>query len=67
MGVYAEKEILEWFFKEYAETTGKKPDMGKSCIRFKENDDIPYELIGELSEKMTVRDWIALYEKNLKR
>jgi hypothetical protein len=41
--------------------------MGKSCVRFKKPEDIPLDLIGELVSKMTPQDWIALYEKNLKR
>ena len=41
--------------------------MGKSCIRFKIFNEIPYELIGILSTKMTVKDWIDIYEKNIKR
>ncbi len=41
--------------------------MGKSCIRFKKMDDIPYDLLGELFEKMTPDEWIELYEKNVKR
>ncbi|MEN9639667.1 MAG: hypothetical protein RLZZ262_1536, partial [Bacteroidota bacterium] len=45
----------------------QKLDMGKSCIRFKKPEDIPYKLIGDLMKKMTVKDWITLYEKNLKK
>jgi hypothetical protein len=41
--------------------------MGKGCIRFKNPDDIPYKLIGELVKKVSVKDWIDCYEKNLKR
>ena len=41
--------------------------MGKSCLRFKKMDDIPYKLIGELSKKMTTQDWISIYEKAIKR
>jgi hypothetical protein len=42
-------------------------DMGKSCIRFKKADQIPYLLIAELMQKMTADDWIQLYEANIKR
>jgi len=42
-------------------------DMGKSCLRFKKSEEIPYELIGQLAGKMTVEEWIENYEKNLKR
>jgi hypothetical protein len=41
--------------------------MGKSCVRFKKPDDIPYQLIGELMRKMSAKDWINIYEKNLKK
>ena len=67
MGVYADKNLLDWFVKEYAKSTTAKLDMGKSCIRFKKMETIPYKLIGELSGKMTVADWINKYEENLKR
>ena len=66
MGVYADKELLDWFTKEYAKQVKGKLDMGKSCIRFKKMDQIPYKLIGELASKMTPKDWIEIYEKNLR-
>ncbi len=67
MGIYANPELLKWFVDEYPKHCKTKLDMGKSCIRFKKMDQIPYKLIGELMSKMTVKDWINLYEKNLKR
>lgn len=67
MGIYANPELLEWFVNEYPNHCKTKLDMGKSCVRFKKIDQIPYKLIGELMAKMTVNDWITLYEKNLKR
>jgi len=42
-------------------------NMGKSCIRFKKLDDIPYKLIGELMKKMSVKRWITTYETNFKK
>ena len=66
-GIYADKKILDWFVKQYPKHTKSKLDMGKSCIRFKKLDDVPYELIGELCTKITVDNWIATYEKNVKR
>ena len=66
MGLYADKELLDWFTSEYALSVKTKLDMGKSCIRFKKMNDIPYELIGQLVAKMSVQDWISLYEKKLK-
>lgn len=67
MGIYANEELMKWFVNEYPKHCSRKLDMGKSCIRFKKLDEIPYELIGELTTKMTSEDWITLYEKNLKR
>lgn len=67
MGIYASKELSEWFTKAYAEKVKGKLDMGKSCIRFKKPEAIPFDLIGELATKMTVEEWINLYEKNLKK
>lgn len=67
MGIYANPELLQWFTDEYAKTGLGKPDMGKSCIRFKKMDKIPYALIGELCSKITVDQWIAMYEKALVR
>lgn len=67
MGIYAKKELLDWFVAEYPKHCKYKLDMGKSCIRFKKVDAIPYELLGELVTKMTPQEWIELYETNLKR
>ncbi|HLP18677.1 MAG TPA: DUF1801 domain-containing protein [Chitinophagales bacterium] len=66
MGIYADPKLLNWFTDEYAKAVTNKLDMGKSCIRFKKPDQIPFKLIGELAAKMSPEDWIALYEKNLK-
>lgn len=62
MGIYAVPSLLEWFVEQYAKTNTQKLDMGKSCIRFKKAEHIPYELIGELVKKMTVENWIEVYE-----
>jgi len=66
MGIYANPDIKDWFVDEYADRCKYKLDMGKSCIRLKKMEDIPYTLIGELMAKMTPTDWINLYEKNIK-
>jgi hypothetical protein len=63
MGVYSDKKLLDWFTKAYADLGIGKLDMGKSCIRFKNPDKIPFALIGELAGKMSVDEWIAAYEK----
>lgn len=67
MGVYAVPELHDWFIAEYPKHCKSKLDMGKSCIRFKKMEDIPYDLIAELAKKMTVQDWISCYEKNYKK
>ena len=67
MGLYADSKLLDWFISEYPKYCKLKLDMGKSCIRFKNTSEIPYELIGILSSKMTVKDWIDIYEKNIKK
>ena len=67
MGLYADSKLLDWFISEYPKYCKSKLDMGKSCIRFKKFNEIPYELIGILSTKMTEKDWIDIYEQNIKR
>jgi len=67
MGIYADQNILDWFVNEYPKFCKLKLDMGKSCIRFKKPDQIPFELIGKLMGKITVKDFIAVYESSLKK
>jgi hypothetical protein len=67
MGIYAKPELLEWFVSEYPKHCNQKLDMGKSCIRFKKFNEIPYELIGELMKKMDVKEWINIYETQMKK
>ncbi|HEY9487362.1 MAG TPA: DUF1801 domain-containing protein [Chryseosolibacter sp.] len=67
MGVYADGNLMTWFKSEYASHSQTKLDMGKSCIRFKNPDKIPYDLIGELSSKVSVDEWIEKYEKVLRK
>jgi hypothetical protein len=66
MGVYSSPELLKWFTEEYPKHSSTKLDMGKSCIRFKKIDQIPYKLIGELVSKITVENWIRIYEREIK-
>jgi len=65
MGIYADKELMKWFIKEYPKHSKHKLDIGKSCIRFKKLNEIPFSLIGELCSKMSVKEWIAIYEKEI--
>jgi hypothetical protein len=66
MGVYADPELLQWFVSEYPKHSKQKLDMGKSCIRFKKMEEIPYKLIGELMKKISVKEWINKYESFIK-
>jgi hypothetical protein len=66
MGIYSEPQLLEWFIKENPKHNDARLDMGKSCIRFKKPEKIPFKLFGELMSKMTVKDWISRYESVLK-
>ena len=63
MGIYSDPELLNWFVTEYPKHSNQKLDMGKSCIRFKKLNEIPYQLIGELMKKMSVKEWIEMYEE----
>ena len=67
MGIYADPKLLKWFRGEFPKHSKKKLDMGKSCVRFKKPEDIPFKLIGELASRMTPEQWIETYEKVLKR
>jgi Domain of unknown function (DU1801) len=67
MGVYANPQLLKWLTEAHAKASTKKLDMGKSCMRYKKPEDIPYKLIGELAGKITPEQWIALYEKAFKK
>ncbi len=66
-GIYAVPEIHDWFVTEYPKYSKRKLDMGKSCVRFKNIDEIPFELIGQLCTKMSVDEWITIYETNIKK
>lgn len=67
MGIYSDEKLLNWFVEEFPKHSKAKLDMGKSCIRFKKMDQIPYDLIGELLTKMTVNQWIERYDSILAR
>jgi len=67
MGIYANKNLESWFVSEYPKHVKTKLDMGKSCIRFKKMEDIPFDFIGELAAKVSVEDWISNYEKAFRK
>ncbi|AUC75067.1 DUF1801 domain-containing protein [Olleya sp. Bg11-27] len=64
-GLYPKEELYDWFVSEYPKHCKYKLDMGKSCIRFKKTDDIPYVLIAQLLGKMSIKEWITIYESTL--
>lgn len=65
MGIYMDENLLNWFVTEFPKYSNKKLDMGKSCMRFKKPEDIPFQLIGELAQKITPEKWIEQYENAL--
>lgn len=67
MGIYAMPDLLKWFKTEWPKHTKAKLDIGKSCIRFKKAEDIPLKLIGNLVKKISMKNWVETYEKNLKK
>jgi uncharacterized protein YdhG (YjbR/CyaY superfamily) len=66
-GIYAKPQLHDWFVSEFPKHSKRKLDMGKSCIRFKKVEDIPFDLIAELCTKLTVKEWIAIYESVIKK
>jgi uncharacterized protein YdhG (YjbR/CyaY superfamily) len=66
MSVYANPVLSQWFTEKYQKISESKLDMGKSCIRFKKPERIPFELVGELMKKVTVDEWIRVYETTIK-
>ena len=67
MSLYANKDLHKWFEEEYAKRVTTKLDMGKSCIRFKNKRNIPYDLMGELATKVTVEEYVAWYEEAMEK
>jgi uncharacterized protein YdhG (YjbR/CyaY superfamily) len=67
MGIYTIPKIYDWFINEYPKHCSRKLDIGKSCIRFKKLEEIPFDLIAELSKKITPKEWIKVYETNIKK
>lgn len=65
--IYAIPDLYNWFVEEYPKHCRTKIDMGKGCIRFKKPDDVPYQLIGELAKKVTVEQWIDIYDNQIRR
>ena len=67
LGMYGDPKTYTWFSAAVREALGKKPTIGKGCIRFSPKDEIPYDIIGELASKYTVEDWIERYTAFFRR
>lgn len=67
MALYGDPKLLKWFKDEFPKHSKYKLDMGKSCIRFKNPDAIPFDLIAELARKVSLQAYIEGYEKNLQQ
>ena len=67
MVLYAKPDLMDWFVSEYGKRCKSKLDIGKSCIRLKKMNDIPFELIGELTSKVSAEEWIDIYERTFKK
>ncbi|MDT2736443.1 DUF1801 domain-containing protein [Enterococcus pseudoavium] len=63
MGLMGNPVLLDWFQKEYQQVMPTKLNMGKSCIRLTNPKKIPYELLGELAEKISAEDWLEQYKR----
>ncbi|MFZ2258078.1 MAG: DUF1801 domain-containing protein [Clostridiaceae bacterium] len=63
MGLYGEEgnELMDWFKTEYEKRYSRRLDAGKSCLRFKNPDYLPYDLIGELATKITAHQFAEAY------
>lgn len=64
--IYGNKETEAWFRKAY-KASGKKLDMGKSCVRFKKLEDLAVDVIGKAIARTPVKEFIRIYEKAMKR
>lgn len=62
MNIYGDKKAEEWFKREY-QASGKKLDMGKSCLRFRRLEDLPLDLIGQAVARTSPAQFIKIYEQ----
>ncbi len=66
MSVYGDPEQEAWFREAWVKT-GKKLDMGKSCVKFKTIEDVPLKVIGQAIKRVPVKKYIDNYEATIKR
>jgi len=65
MSIYSDDDQATWFRKAWTDT-GKKLDMGKSCIRFKKLEDVPLKVVGQAIKRVSMRKYIEFYERAIK-
>ncbi len=65
MCVYGNPDHAKWFQEAWAKT-GKKLDMGKSCVRFKKVEDLALDVIGEAIRRVPAKKYVAASEAGLK-
>src|SRR5258708_21802298 len=65
MCVYGSAEHSKWFREAWAKT-GKKLDMGKSCVRFKKLEDLALDVIGEAIRRVPAKKYIEHFEAAFK-
>ena len=61
MSVYGDQATEDWFHDRYR-ASGKKLNMGKSCVRFRNLDDVPLDVIGDVIARTSVEQFLARYE-----
>ena len=61
MSIYSDKALEQWFVDRY-KASGKRLDMGKSCVRFKTLEDLPIDLVGDAIAHTPVTQFIERYE-----
>lgn len=66
MGLYSDPGLADWLRQEYPKYVKTKIDLGKGCIRFKKIETIPYQLIAELCQRMSLEEYLAMYEYEVK-
>jgi hypothetical protein len=64
--VYGNPETERWFRERYG-ASGKKLDMGKSCVRFRKLDDLPLDVIAETIARVPVDDFIGFVDRHARR
>tara|TARA_R110000868_G_scaffold396852_1_gene669223 strand:+ start:331 stop:780 length:450 start_codon:yes stop_codon:yes gene_type:complete len=60
-GIYANEELKDQFTKDYL-ASGKKPDMGKSCVRFKKIENLPLDVVGKAVAKFELPEFVEMYQ-----